>query len=157
MKIKIIMIGKTHKNFLIEGEDEYSKRLKKYISVQKIEIPDIKNAKSLSQSEIKKKEGDLILQKIDMGDLVVLLDEKGKEFTSLNFSKWIQDKMNHSVKSLVFIIGGAYGFSDEVYQRASEKIALSKMTFSHQMIRMIFLEQVYRAFSILNNEPYHHE
>lgn len=151
------MIGKTHKNFLIEGEDEYSKRLKKYISIQKIEIPDIKNAKSLSQSEIKKKEGDLILQKIDMGDLIVLLDEKGKEFTSLNFSKWIQDKMNHSVKSLVFIIGGAYGFSDEVYQRASEKIALSKMTFSHQMIRMIFLEQVYRAFSILNNEPYHHE
>ena len=157
MKIKVIVIGKTQKSFLIEGENEYLKRLKRYINIEKIEIPDLKNAKKLSQSEIKQKEGQLILQKIDQHSTVVLLDDKGKTLTSVNFSKWLQEKMNRGTRTLVFVIGGAYGFSDQVYDRASEKISLSKMTFSHQMIRMLFFEQVYRGFSILNNEPYHHE
>jgi len=157
MKIKVIVIGKTHKSFLIEGENEYLKRLKRYIGIEKIEIPDLKNAKKLSQTEIKQKEGQLILQKIDSSSFIVLLDDKGKAMSSLNFSNWLQEKMNRSYKTLVFIIGGAYGFSDEVYKIANEKMSLSKMTFSHQMIRMLFFEQVYRAFSILNNEPYHHE
>ena len=157
MKIKVIVIGKTNKSFLIEGENEYLKRLKRYVNFEKIEIPDLKNAKKMSRNEIKEKEGKLILQKVDNQSFVVLLDEKGREFTSLKFSGWLQDKMNHSIKSVTFIIGGAYGFSDEVYQKANEKIAVSKMTFSHQMIRMIFFEQIYRGFTILNNEPYHHE
>ena len=157
MKIKVIVIGKTHKSFLVEGENEYLKRLRRYVNIEKIEIPDLKNAKKLSQAEIKQKEGQLILQKIDNNSLVVLLDDKGQSFTSVKFANWLQDKMNRGHKTLAFVVGGAYGFSGEVYARASEKISLSKMTFSHQMIRMLFFEQVYRSFSILNNEPYHHE
>jgi len=157
MKIKIITIGKTHKSFLVEGENEYIKRIKKYVAIEKIEIPDLKNAKKLTVKQIKEKEGKLLLSKIESHSLVVLLDEKGKAHTSLKFSSWIQDKMNRGYKNIIFLIGGAYGFSDEVYQQANEKIALSKMTFSHQMIRMLFTEQIYRAFTILNNEPYHHE
>ena len=157
MKIKLITISKTNKKFLIEGENEYQKRLKRYVKLERIEIPDIKNAKALSKSEIKLKEGEIILSKIDSADLVILLDDKGKEFTSMKFAKWIQNKRNLSIKIAVFVVGGAYGFSDAVYQRANEKMSLSKLTFSHQMVRMIFLEQLYRAFTILNNEPYHHE
>ncbi len=157
MKIKIIAIGKTHKSFLIEGENEYYKRIKKYVTIEKIEIPDLKNAKKLTFNQIKEKEGKLLLEKVENHSLIVLLDEKGKEYTSMNFSKWLQDKMNRGYKNIIFLIGGAYGFSDEVYKVANEKIALSKMTFSHQMIRMLFTEQIYRAFTILNNEPYHHE
>lgn len=157
MKIKIIAIGKTHKSFLMEGENEYLKRIKKYIPIEKIEIPDLKNAKKLTQKQIKEKEGKLLIAKIEPHSLIVLLDEKGREFTSMKFSTWIQDKMNRGYKNIIFLIGGAYGFSDEVYKLANEKIALSKMTFSHQMIRMLFTEQIYRAFTILNNEPYHHE
>lgn len=157
MKLKIIAIGKTHKSFLIEGEQEYLKRLKKYIPVEKIEIPDLKNAKKLTQDQIKEKEGELLLQKVDQNGLVVLLDENGQMYGSVKFSNWMQDKMNRGYKHIYFLIGGAYGFSDAVYQRANEKISLSKMTFSHQMIRMLFTEQLYRAFTILNNEPYHHE
>jgi len=157
MKIKIIAIGKTHKSFLIEGENEYIKRIKKYVVIEKIEIPDLKNAKKLTFNQIKEKEGKLLLAKIEPHSLIVLLDEKGKEYTSIKFSSWMQDKMNRGYKNIIFLIGGAYGFSDEVYKAANEKIALSKMTFSHQMIRMLFTEQIYRAFTILNNEPYHHE
>lgn len=157
MKIKIVAIGKTHKSFLVDGESEYLKRIKKYVAIEKIEIPDLKNAKKLTFKQIKEKEGKLLLSKIENHSLIVLLDEKGKEFTSLKFSKWVQDKMNRGYKNIIFLIGGAYGFSDEVYSIANEKIALSKMTFSHQMIRMLFTEQIYRAFTILNNEPYHHE
>lgn len=157
MKLKIIAIGKTHKSFLIEGEQEYLKRLKKYIPVEKIEIPDLKNAKKLTQDQIKEKEGELLLQKVDQNGLVVLLDENGQMYGSVKFSNWMQDKMNRGYKHIYFLIGGTYGFSDAVYQRANEKISLSKMTFSHQMIRMLFTEQLYRAFTILNNEPYHHE
>lgn len=157
MKLKLIAIGKTQKSFLIDGENEYLKRLAKYISFEKIEIPDLKNAKNLTESQIKIEEGKLILSKLDKSTLIVLLDEKGKDYTSLQFSKWIQDEMNRGHKVITFIIGGAYGFSDEVYKIANQKISLSKMTLSHQMIRMFFVEQMYRAFSILNNEPYHHE
>jgi len=157
MKIKIIAIGKTHKSFLVDGENEYIKRIKKYVAIEKIEIPDLKNAKKLTFNQIKEKEGKLLLSKIEPHSLIVLLDEKGKEFTSMKFSNWIQDKMNRGYKNIIFLIGGAYGFSDEVYKAANEKIALSKMTFSHQMIRMLFTEQIYRAYTILNNEPYHHE
>ena len=157
MKIKVIVIGKTHKNFLVEGENEYLKRIKRYVNIEKVEIPDIKNARKMSQAEIRQKEGQLILQKTDSGSQLVLLDDKGEMYSSMKFSKWLQNKMNRGHKTLVFVIGGAYGFSDEVYQRANEQVSLSKMTFSHQMIRMLFFEQVYRAFSILNHEPYHHE
>lgn len=141
----------------MEGESEYLKRLKRYAPIEKIELPDIKGAKKMSQSEIKQKEGALILSKLIATDIVILLDDKGKDYSSIQFSKWLQNKMNTSIKSLVFIVGGAYGFSAELYARSQEKLSISKMTFSHQMIRMIFFEQLYRAFSILNNEPYHHE
>ncbi len=157
MKIKIIVIGKTHKKFLVEGENEYLNRIQHYIQVEKIEIPDLKKAKHLSESQIKDQEGQLILNKIDSSDWVVLLDEKGKQYGSVEFSKWNQERMNRGLKQITFVVGGPYGFSDEVYVRANEKISLSKMTFSHQMIRMFFIEQLYRAFTILKNEPYHHQ
>tara|TARA_B110000285_G_scaffold95938_1_gene109410 strand:- start:5825 stop:6298 length:474 start_codon:yes stop_codon:yes gene_type:complete len=156
MKIKLICVGKTNKSFMIEGEDEYLKRLKHYINIEKIEIPELKNAKNMSEAEIKKTEGDLILEKVGPSDTVLLLDENGKEFDSVQFSKHIQKQMNSGGKTLFFIIGGAYGFSQEVYARSNGKIALSQMTFSHQMVRMFFLEQIYRAFTILKGQPYHH-
>ena len=152
----MICIGKTGKSFLIEGESEYLKRLKHYIPFEKVEIPDIKNAKKLSQEEVKTAECKEILSKIDPSDFVVLLDENGKEFTSVQFAEYFQKRFNQGGKAIVFIIGGAYGFSDELYKRANGKVALSKMTFSHQMIRMLFFEQVYRAMTILKGEPYHH-
>ena len=157
MKINLLVIGKTHKKFLIEGEAEYAKRLKRYVQFEKIEISDLKNAKKLSQEEIKKEEGKLILSKLSPNGLVVLLDDKGKSLDSVQFSKWIQDKMNRSYKHITFIVGGAYGFSEDVYKRADQQMSLSKMTFSHQMIRLFFTEQIYRAFTILKNEPYHHQ
>lgn len=156
MKVKLICVGKTNKSFLTEGENEYLKRLKHYISVEKIEIPELKNAKNLSELEIKKMEGQLILKKIDPSDTLILLDENGKEYDSVQFSTFIQKQLNSGQKNLVFVIGGAYGFSSEVYNRANGKIALSQMTFSHQMVRMFFLEQIYRAFTILKGQPYHH-
>ncbi|MEO9532819.1 MAG: 23S rRNA (pseudouridine(1915)-N(3))-methyltransferase RlmH [Crocinitomicaceae bacterium] len=157
MKIKIILIGKTHKKFLIDGETEYLSRLQHYISVEKIELPDVKNAKKLTEDQIKTEEGKMILSKVEKSDLVVLLDEKGKQYDSVAFSNWTQDRMNRGLKYITFVVGGPYGFSDEVYAAANEKMSLSKMTFSHQMIRMFFLEQLYRAFTILRNEPYHHQ
>jgi 23S rRNA (pseudouridine1915-N3)-methyltransferase len=157
VKIKIIVIGRTHKKFLEEGENEYLKRLDRYISVERIEISDLKNAKNKTIDQIKNEEGKLILSKIEKGGWVVLLDEKGREYTSVGLSKYLQERMNRGLKHITFVIGGAYGFSEEVYKAANEKMALSKMTFSHQMIRMLFFEQLYRAFSILKNEPYHHQ
>ena len=120
-------------------------------------IPDIKNVRNLSESQQKEKEGELILKTLQPGDYLVLLDEKGKEFTSVQFSAYMERKMHTVPKRLVFVVGGPYGFSDAVYKAAAEKISLSKMTFSHQMIRLIFIEQIYRAMTILSNEPYHHE
>ncbi len=157
MKINLIVIGKTHKKFLVEGEAEYFKRIKRYCKTEIIVIPDIKNAKNKSEDQLKEEEGNLILSKIENADFTVLLDEKGEQFTSVQFSRWIQKEMNKGPKKINFIVGGPYGFSEKVYQKANAKISLSKMTFSHQMIRMLFLEQLYRAFSILKNEPYHHE
>jgi 23S rRNA (pseudouridine1915-N3)-methyltransferase len=157
MKIKLLVIGKTKKAFLVEGENEYLKRLAKYISFEKTEIPDLKNAKNLSEAQVKTEEGKLILSKLDKSGLVILLDERGKTYSSLSFAKWLQDEMNRGHKNITFVVGGAYGFSDEVYKAAHGRLSLSGMTLSHQMIRLFFIEQVYRAFAILNNEPYHHE
>jgi 23S rRNA (pseudouridine1915-N3)-methyltransferase len=157
VKIRIILIGKTNKRFLIEGENEYLSRLQHYIQVEKIELPDVKNAKKLTEHQIKIEEGKMILSKVDKGDLIVLLDENGRQYDSVSFSKWTQERMNRGLKYITFIVGGPYGFSDDVYAAANEKLSLSKMTFSHQMIRLFFFEQLYRGFTILRNEPYHHQ
>ncbi|MDX1828300.1 MAG: 23S rRNA (pseudouridine(1915)-N(3))-methyltransferase RlmH [Lutibacter sp.] len=157
MKIKLLAIGKTDDKNLITLFESYQKRLKHYINFELEIIPDIKNVKNLSQLEQKEKEGELILRKLVPTDVLVLLDEKGKEMRSIEFANYLQKKMNTGIKQLVFVIGGPYGFSENVYKKAQGKIALSKMTFSHQMIRLFVVEQFYRAFTILKNEPYHHE
>lgn len=157
MKIKILAVGKTDDKHLEILIDRYMKRLTHYLSATLEILPDIKNAKNLSEKEQKRVEGESILKKIQTSDHVVLLDEKGKEFRSIEFSKYLQKKMNAGTRNLVLIIGGPYGFSDSLYQRADGKLSLSKMTMSHQMIRLFLVEQVYRAFTILRNEPYHHE
>ncbi len=157
MKIKLLAIGKTNDKNLQNLIEIYQNRLKHYINFQLEIIPDLKNNKNLSAQEQKKKEGELLLKKLTPTDILVLLDEKGKEFRSIEFSKYLQKKMNSGSKQLVLAIGGSYGFSEAVYKKAHEKISLSKMTFSHQMIRLFAVEQIYRAFTILKNEPYHHE
>jgi len=156
MQIKLLAIGKTDNKQLQALVEEYQKRLSFYIKFELDIIPDIKEAKSLSEEQQKVKEGQLIFQKLQPGDHLLLLDENGKSFSSEGFSEFLQKKMNSGLKTLVFVIGGPYGFSEEVYQKASGKISLSAMTFSHQMIRLFFVEQLYRAFTILRNEPYHH-
>ena len=157
MKIVFLSLGKTNEKYLIEGISLYQNRLKHYTSFEMIEIPNIKKSKNLTKLELMKKEGDLILKNVQNSDHLVLLDEKGKEYNSTKFSEKIQNWMLSGKKRIVFVIGGSYGFSNAVYQRGNEKISLSKMTFSHQMVRLFFLEQLYRGYSILNNEPYHHE
>ncbi|MCX2679218.1 23S rRNA (pseudouridine(1915)-N(3))-methyltransferase RlmH [Galbibacter sp. EGI 63066] len=156
MNIKLIAVGKTDGKELNTLTDRYIKRLGFYVNFNFEIIPDIKNAKNLSETQQKDKEGELILKKIAPTDLLVLLDENGKTFSSEGFASHLQKYMNAGVKQLVFVIGGPYGFSDSVYQKAQGKISLSKMTFSHQMIRLFFIEQLYRGFTILRNEPYHH-
>ena len=156
MNIKLIAIGKTDNKALQTLIDDYMKRLSFYIKFELDIIPDIKNAKNLSEAQQKEKEGELILSKLSPTDQLVVLDENGKSFSSVGFSEELQKKMNSGIKTLVFVIGGPYGFSDAVYSKAQSKIALSAMTFSHQMVRLFFIEQVYRAFTILQNEPYHH-
>ncbi|MCF6347720.1 MAG: 23S rRNA (pseudouridine(1915)-N(3))-methyltransferase RlmH [Flavobacteriaceae bacterium] len=157
MKIKLISIGKTEDKNLKQLIDGYQKRLRHYIKFEFEIIPDIKNVKNLSENQQKEREGELILKKITSKDQLILLDEKGYEFRSIEFSRFLQKKMNSGIKQLVFVIGGPYGFSETVYQKAQGKISLSKMTFSHQMIRLFMVEQLYRAFTILKHEPYHHE
>lgn len=157
MNIKILTIGKTDNKALQSLIDDYTKRLSFYIKFDLEIIPDIKNVKNLSESQQKEKEGELILAKLTATDQLILLDEKGTTFSSLGFSDYLQKKMNSGAKTLVFVIGGPYGFSDEVYQKAQGKISLSLMTFSHQMVRLFFIEQLYRGFTILKNEPYHHQ
>lgn len=157
MKIKVLAIGKTDDRDLQNLFSKYEKRLKHYVKFEFEVIPDIRNVKNLSVNEQKEKEGEMILKKIKATDQIVLLDEKGNELRSVEFAKWMQKKMNSGVKQLVLVIGGPYGFSNALYQKASAKLSLSKMTFSHQMIRIFLVEQVYRAFTILKNEPYHHE
>jgi 23S rRNA (pseudouridine1915-N3)-methyltransferase len=157
MNIKLIAIGKTDNKSLQSLIDDYTKRLSFYIKFDLDIIPDIKNVKNLSESQQKEKEGELILSKISPTDNLILLDENGKSLSSVGFSNELQKRMNAGIKTLVFVIGGPYGFSDAVYAKADGKISLSQMTFSHQMVRLFFIEQVYRAFTILKNEPYHHQ
>ncbi len=157
MKIKLLAIGKTDAKNLQSLIETYQNRLKHYINFELEIIPDIKNVKNLSEAQQKEKEGNLILKKLAATDVLILLDEKGKEFRSIEFSKYLQKKMNSGIKQLVVVIGGPYGFSEAVYKKSQGKISFSKMTFSHQMIRLFVVEQLYRAFTILKNEPYHHE
>jgi 23S rRNA (pseudouridine1915-N3)-methyltransferase len=157
VKITLLVIGKTLSEYLKTGEEEYLKRLKFYGNIEYCIIPAIKNAKSLTEEQQKTEESKLLLSKIDTADCCILLDEKGKNHTSEAFADFLNGKMTSGIKNLVFVVGGAYGFSDQMYQRANEKLSLSPMTFSHQMVRLIFLEQLYRAFTILKGEPYHHK
>ncbi len=157
MKTTLIVIGKTDAGYLAEAIDEYKSRLAHYLPFEMEVIPDVKNVKNLSEAQQKEKEGELILKSVQAGDYLVLLDDKGKEYTSMQFAAYMEKKMQTVPKRLVFVVGGPYGFSEAVYGAAPEKISLSKMTFSHQMIRLIFIEQIYRAMTILNHEPYHHE
>lgn len=156
MQIKLLAIGKTDNKNLQALIDDYQKRLSFYIKFDFELIPDLKEAKNLSEEQQKVKEGQLILQKLQAGDHLILLDENGTSYSSEGFSEFLQKKMNSGLKTIVFVIGGPYGFSEEVYQKAAAKVSLSSMTFSHQMIRLFFVEQLYRAFTILRNEPYHH-
>lgn len=157
MKICLLVIGKTDESYLQKGLEIFLKRIPHYILFEMKVIPDIKNAKNLSRDQQKEKEGELILQQLLSSDELILLDENGMEFTSIDFARFLEKKMVSGIKRLVFVIGGPYGFSENVYSKASGKMSLSKMTFSHQMVRLIFAEQLYRAFTILKGEPYHHQ
>lgn len=157
MNIRLLAIGKTDNKSLQSLIDEYTKRLSFYIKFDLEVIPDIKNVKNLSEAQQKEKEGELILSKISTTDQLILLDENGSNFSSVTFSDYLQKKMNAGIKTLVFVIGGPYGFSEEVYKKAQGKVSLSEMTFSHQMVRLFVIEQLYRGFTILKNEPYHHQ
>ena len=157
MKFALLVVGRTVEKHYITAINDYVERIKHYTPFDMEVIPELKNTKSLSMEQQKEKEGELILTALQPGDVVVLLDEHGKEFRSIEFAEWAEKKMHTVNKRLVFIIGGPYGFSKDVYAAAQEKISLSKMTFSHQMIRLIFVEQLYRAMNILAGGPYHHE
>lgn len=157
MKITLLAIGKTNQAWLEEAVSDYVKRVKRYVTFDFKLLPDVKNAKSLSEEQLKEKEGELLLASLLDTDELVLFDEKGREYTSEGLAEYLEKKMLASTKSLVFCIGGAYGFSASMYSRATGKVALSRMTFSHQMVRLIAAEQLYRAFSIIKNEPYHHK
>lgn len=157
MRINLICIGKTDDKEIISLIKYYIPRIPKHWNFELIEIPDVKNAKNLNSDSLKKEEAKLFNNQIDGSDLVILLDEKGKQFTSREFSEKIDFWMGSSVKKINFLVGGAYGFSDEIYQRANEKISISKMTFTHQMIRLFFVEQIYRAATILQGKPYHND
>ena len=157
MKITLLTVGKTDRDWVRQGLDIYVSRLKHYIPFTLMEIPELKNVSALSKDQIKVKEGELILKNVRPTDDLILLDEHGKEYSSVQMAKILQDKISYECKDIVFVIGGAYGFSDAVDARANSKLSLSKMTFSHQMVRTIFAEQLYRAFTIMKGEPYHHE
>lgn len=150
-------IGKSVKGFLEDGEKHYLDKLKHYINFKVEMYPDVKQSKQTSEDEIKKKEGELFLSKLSGSDTVILLDERGKQYSSVDFADFLQGYMNRGLKTLVFVVGGPYGFSDEMYKRANGQLSLSKMTLTHQMIRLFFIEQVYRGMTILKNEPYHHQ
>ncbi|HSP12452.1 MAG TPA: 23S rRNA (pseudouridine(1915)-N(3))-methyltransferase RlmH [Salegentibacter sp.] len=156
MTIKLLAIGKTDDPALLDLTEMYIKRLLFYSKFEVEIIPDIKKAKNLDENQQKQKEGELLLGKLTSSDYVVLLDENGSQYSSEDFSVFLQKRMNSGLKQLIFVVGGPYGFSEELYRRADSKLSLSKMTFSHQMVRLFFVEQVYRAFTILKNEPYHH-
>lgn len=157
MKTEVMMIGKTAFSYLEQGCKEYFQRLQRFTDIEWTIIPDIKSATHLSPETLKSKEADAILAKLKPDDVLILLDENGDTFSSRKFARWIEQQQLNSTKKLVFLIGGAYGFDDKIYQRARYKISLSEMTFSHQLIRLIFMEQLYRAFTIINGLPYHHD
>ncbi len=157
MKITLLMIGKTSQPQLVKLLEEYQNRLKHYVPIDVIVIPELKNTKSISENEQKEREGDFLLKQIEPADELYLLDENGKQYTSVEFAAFISKKQITLNKRMIFVIGGPYGFAPKVYQRANGLISLSKMTFSHQMIRVIFLEQLYRAMTIIKGEPYHHQ
>ncbi len=156
MDIVLLTVGKTDVKWVKEGLDLYVSRLRHYVSFDLKEIPQLKNVSALSREQIREREGELILKALRPSDEVVLLDEHGREFRSLEFAKFLEGKTLQG-RNLVFVVGGAYGFSEAVYARCDGKISLSKMTFSHQMVRTVFAEQLYRAFTIIKGEPYHHE
>lgn len=156
MKIKLLCAGKTTDPYIQEGIEKFEKRLKHYVPFELIEIPEVKGA-GKSAEKLKAEEAKLFLSKIDKTDFIILLDEKGKQYSSTEFAELMQNRMNRSIQTMVFIVGGPFGFSEELYEAANEKISLSKMTFSHQMVRLFFVEQLYRGFSILRGEKYHHE
>lgn len=157
MVIELIVVGRTTSNYLEVGIEEYIKRLKHYARFTIHVIPELKSAKSMREAQIRQSEGELIMNRISSSDRVVLLDDKGWMASSELMAEWLQGTMNRSVRRLVFVVGGAYGFSEDLYRRADEKLSLSSLTFSHQMVRLIFVEQLYRCFTILNHEPYHHK
>ena len=157
MNIELIVIGKTDQQEVASLVEQYAKRVNHYCKFTVTTIADVKNTRNMAPSRQKQLVGEMILRLISDGDWLVLMDERGRQFTSMEYADWLQKRMLSGVKRLAIVIGGPYGFSDEVYKRANEKISLSKMTFSHQIVRAIFAEQLYRAFTILNNEPYHHE
>ena len=156
MKTKLLVVGKTNDKNITKGIDDYVGRVKHYMPFDIEVIPELKNTKSLTQSTQKEMEAEQILKRLQPSDTVVLLDEHGKEYRSIEFARWIE-KLQQTARSLVFIIGGPYGFAASVYERSDAKLSLSKMTFSHQMIRLLFVEQIYRACTIIKGEPYHHE
>lgn len=156
MKTILLLVGKTIDKHLAAGINDYAARIAHYMPFEIITIPELKNTKSLSEEQQKTMEGELILKQLQSSDTVVLMDEHGKEYRSIEYARWLEQKRN-TARRLVFIIGGPYGFSPKVYERADEKISLSKMTFSHQMVRLIMTEQIYRACTIIKGEPYHHE
>ncbi len=157
MKITMLAVGKTNNPHFLPGIQEYARRISRYLPFEVETVPELKNTKKLSEEQQKEKEADLLLKAFQPGDYIVLLDEQGKEFRSTEFAAWMERRASAGTKRLVFVVGGPYGFSPRVYAAAHEKISLSKMTFSHQMIRLLFVEQTYRAMTILHHEPYHHE
>ena len=157
VKISLLVVGKTDADHVRKGIEEYEKRVRRYLPYEMRVIPDVKNAKNLSETQQKEREGEAILAQVEPSDFLVLLDERGVEFTSKEFARFVEQKMVGGVKRLVFVIGGPYGFGDAVYARADMKVSLSKMTFSHQLVRVLFVEQLYRSMTILKGEPYHHE
>ncbi|HBG57749.1 23S rRNA (pseudouridine(1915)-N(3))-methyltransferase RlmH [Proteiniphilum sp. UBA1028] len=157
MKVILLSVGKTDNKHFVQLIEEYRKRVNFYIPFEMIVVPDLKNRKTISEKEQKTQEGNVLLKSLQPGDWVVLLDDKGKQYTSIEFARYLEKKSHTVPKRLVFMVGGPYGFSQDIYDAANEKMSLSKMTFTHQMVRMVFTEQLYRAMTILHNEPYHHE
>ena len=157
MRITLLVVGKTTDPHFAAGIEEYARRIRHYLPFDMEVVPELRNTKSLSEEQQKEKEADLLLKAFQPGDHIVLLDEHGREYRSVEFAAWMEKKMAAGLKRLAFTVGGPYGFSPRVYAAAAEKISLSRMTFSHQMIRLIFAEQIYRAQTILHHEPYHHE
>ena len=155
MRITLLQTGKTRDDYLLKGITEFNKRIVRYVPFKMEVVPDLKNSRNMTMKEVQKKEGDQILKRIKPDTYVILLDERGREFTSISFAEHL-NSLEGRVNHIMFVIGGPYGFSDEVYNRANEKFSLSRLTFSHQMVRLLFMEQLYRTFTILKGEPYHH-